>query len=233
MRPYYWFCRFICQWVSILYCRVRVFNVRHVPQKGGVLIISNHQSFLDPVLAGMGVPREMHFMARDTLFDNPGFGRLIRSVNAFPVRRGEADISAIKETLRRLRDGQVVLLFPEGTRSEDGTIKPFMAGVGSIARKAGVPVVPALVDGVFQAWPKGQALPLPCRVIVEYGEPLLPEQITKLTPEQIMDELRRRVVQMQHKWHSRVPSRRLKWWKTGPEETTGSAEPSLRLVQSA
>jgi 1-acyl-sn-glycerol-3-phosphate acyltransferase len=210
MRLYYRCCRFICHWVCTLLCRARVSGRRHVPGSGGVLLVCNHQSFLDPVLAAMALPREASYMARDSLFSNRWFARFIESLNAYPVRRGEADLAAIKETLRRLRDGKVVVIFPEGTRTEDGRIGPMLPGLAAIAKKAQVVLVPTLIDGVYQAWPKGQPFPSPSDVIVEYGEPIRPEQYARWSAEQLMDELRRRLIAMQERWHSRVPGRRLK-----------------------
>lgn len=234
MRIYFRFCRFLCRCACTLYCRVRISGRKYVPSGGGVLLVCNHQSFLDPVLAGIGLSREVSFMARDSLFENPVFGRLIASLNAYPVRRGEADLSAIKETLRRLRDGAVVVIFPEGTRSLDGRIGTMMPGLAAIARKAWVPLVPTLIDGMVQAWPKGQALPWPSEVVVEYGEALLPGEYAGWSADRITDELRERLLAMQRRWHGRVPGRRLKWWVQGPEQDSNSPRTSeIRLVRSA
>jgi 1-acyl-sn-glycerol-3-phosphate acyltransferase len=209
MRPYYWFCCFLCQWFSVLYFRVRCHGQRHIPAKGPVLIVSNHQSFMDPIFAGIALPREPSFMARDTLFRNRVFGPLIASVNAFPVRRGEADIGAIKESLRRLKAGATLVLFPEGTRSPDGKIGPMLSGVGAIAKRARVPIVPTLVDGVFKTWPRHQLLPRPGDVIVEYGPAIMPEEFENMTPEELIKEIRDRLLEMQARLHRRMPERRL------------------------
>jgi 1-acyl-sn-glycerol-3-phosphate acyltransferase len=210
VRLYYRFCRLLCRLAMILLMKARAFGVRNVPEKGGVLLVCNHQSFLDPVLAGIALSREASFMARDSLFRNPFFGRLITSVNAFPVRRNSADLGAIKEAMRRLKQGWVVILFPEGTRAKDGRIGPMLPGLGAIARRAEVPIVPMLIDGVFQAWPRDRKLPDPGDVIVEYGHPILPCEYASLTAEQLMDLIRGRILAMQTRWHSRVPARRLK-----------------------
>ncbi|UCG32141.1 MAG: 1-acyl-sn-glycerol-3-phosphate acyltransferase, partial [Phycisphaerales bacterium] len=103
MRPYYRFCRFWCQWFCLLFFRVRVFGRQNIPDRGGVLLVCNHQSFFDPVLVTMALHREGNYMARDTLFRNPWFRVLIKSLNAFPIRRGAADVQAVKETMRRLK----------------------------------------------------------------------------------------------------------------------------------
>ncbi|MCK4660551.1 MAG: 1-acyl-sn-glycerol-3-phosphate acyltransferase [Phycisphaerae bacterium] len=137
-----------------------------------MLLASNHQSFLDPILLTNALPRECHYMARDTLFRNKHFARIIRMYNSFPIKRGKADLAGVKETLRRLKAGVLVLTFPEGTRSPDGRVFPFHPGVFAIARKARVPIVPAAIEGAHEAWPRGAKLPRPARVWVEYGQPI-------------------------------------------------------------
>jgi 1-acyl-sn-glycerol-3-phosphate acyltransferase len=223
MRPYYRFMRFLAQWAMTLLFKARVFGVRHVPAEGGVLLVCNHQSFMDPVLVTMALRREGNYMARDSLFGNRLFRRLIESLNAFPVRRNAADLSAIKESLRRLKQGRVVVLFPEGTRTPDGRIGPMLPGLSAIAKKAGVPVVPTLIDGVFQAWPRDRKLPGPGNVIVEYGRPILPSEYEDLSQGQLTELLRERLLAMQRRWHGRVPERRLEWYARAPGPSTGRA----------
>ena len=192
-RPYYFFCQF---WAQVLYaslCRGRVFGRHNVPRTGGVLLVCNHQSFLDPVLATLALPRECHYMARDTLFRNPHFRRLIESLNAFPIKRGTADVTAIKETLRRLKKGQLVTAFPEGTRTRDGSLGPIQPGVVLLARKARVPVVPAMILGAFEAWPRQARLPRPHPVIVAYGEAMSVEMLNSVGDEECISEVSKRI----------------------------------------
>ena len=129
------------------------------------------------------LPRECHFMARDTLFRNPYFGGLIRALNTFPIKRGTADLVGIKEALRRLKSGALVITFPEGTRSVDGRVDSFQAGVLALARRTGAPVVPAAIEGAGNAWPRG-GMPRPARVMVEYGRPL-PEAVVHDTNHEV------------------------------------------------
>lgn len=194
VRLWYRMCRVLCRVWFALFFRGRVFGRDHVPPFGGALIVANHQSFLDPVLATLALDRECHFMARDTLFRNPLFRRLIESLNAFPVKRGTADISAIKETLRRLRQKQVVVTFPEGTRTRDGTIGPMLSGVVVVARKAGVPIVPAVILGAFEAWPRHSPLPGPSPVVIAYGEPVPAAQLEGMSDDAAIEFVRDRVV---------------------------------------
>jgi len=208
--------------MSVVYFKARRVGLRNVPVEGGALLVSNHQSFIDPVVVGIHIRREVHFMARDSLFTNAFFGRLIAAVNAFPVRRGSADLGAIKESLRLLKHGHLVLMFPEGTRTADGRVQPLLPGMFAIAKKAGVPIVPVLIEGVFKAWPRHQFLPVPGDVVVEYGAPIMPDEFADLSPDELTAAVRERLVAMQQNWHRRVPERRLQWWAR--DSSAGSAD---------
>lgn len=212
MRYTYRFCRFLCQWTCVLLFGSRVFGREHFPASGGVLLVSNHQSFMDPVLVTMALPREGNYMARDTLFQDRWFGRLIRFLNAYPIRRGTADMMAIKETMRRLKEGRVVAAFPEGTRSPDGRVGEMLAGLATVAKKCNAPIVPTLIDGMYQAWPRHQILPGFGDVVVEYGKPITPAEYARMSPDELTEEIRRRIIRMQQALHRRVPGRRLEWY---------------------
>lgn len=212
MRLHWRIGRFLTWEFATLYLRIRVVGAHHVPRRGGVILVSSHQSYLDPPLVAMIPPRESSFMARDSLFRNRRFAWLIRSLNAFPVKRDEADITAIKEALRRLKRGGSLVVFPEGTRTEDGRIGGLKPGFGAIARKARVPLVPVLVDGLFQAWPRDAKFPRPGSVIIEFGEPVFPADDANQTPESLIRTVRDRLVEMQRRLHRRSPERRLEWY---------------------
>ncbi len=177
VRPGYRFLRFLSHVGFKLYFHGRVFGIENVPEKGGVLLVANHQSFLDPVVGALALRRECHFMARDSLFHNPLLGRLLAYVNAFPVKRGAADTGAVKEILRRLKEGKAVMVFPEGSRSRDGSIQPLNPNALLIAKKAGVPIVPTAIDGTFEALPRGRRWPRRCKIHVTYAEPVPADRI--------------------------------------------------------
>jgi 1-acyl-sn-glycerol-3-phosphate acyltransferase len=190
---YYMLMRQGCWWSYILLLGGRAWGHRNVPRSGGVLLVCNHQSFLDPMLATLALPRQCSYMARDSLFRNSTFRRLIESLNAFPVRRGEADLRAIKETIRRLRDGYAVLIFPEGTRSASGQMGPIQPGVAMLAQRAGVPVAPMAIDGACDVWPRDSKLPRAGKVQVKYGRPFSVEEIASMSPQQLVDSCRQRI----------------------------------------
>lgn len=175
-EAFYRTCRHFCVGAMSALTGVRHFNV---PDTGdpadGMLLVSNHQSFLDPVLVGMSMPRPLHFLARQSLFRFPGFRELIRALGAHPLQRGRMDPAAIRTVLRLLRGGRWLLVFPEGTRTRDGSLGRFRPGSAELAARAGVPVLPVCIQGADRAWPRHQPLPRPARVAVAYGEPIPPE----------------------------------------------------------
>ena len=157
--------------------KFRVFGLENVPRTGGVLLASNHQSVLDPVLVAMVLPREMHFMARRTLFRNPVLRVIIVGYNAFAIDRDSADVKGVKSAIARLEAGNILLVFPEGTRTGDGSIGP-MKSVGVIAERAAVPIVPVLIQGAYEVWPKGRVIPHLGVISLVFGKPLSPENTT-------------------------------------------------------
>lgn len=177
MRPYYRFMRFMSQGALVLYFRGRVFGRENVPQTGGVLLACSHQSFFDPVSVTCALHREGNYMARDSLFQNSLFKRLIESLNAFPVKRGAADVGAVKEIMRRLKAGRLVIVFPEATRTRDGSIGKINANSMAVAKKTGAAIVPAVIDGAFEAWPRTSHLPRPRTTYVSYAEAITIEQV--------------------------------------------------------
>jgi 1-acyl-sn-glycerol-3-phosphate acyltransferase len=193
MRPYYHFARFVSQAALSFYFHGRVFGREKFPARGGVLLASNHQSFFDPIAVTCTLPREGNYMARDTLFRNPLFNALISSLNAFPVKRGLGDVGAVKEILRRLKDGKVVVVFPEGTRTRDGSIGTINPNSMSLARRSGAFVVPAVVDGAFEAWPRTKLLPRSKTVFVTYADSISPEQFREWSDERVAEVVTERM----------------------------------------
>ena len=169
---YYRFWRRTLQmWLTTI-CKVRVFNRHYEPAGGGVVYICNHQSFLDPMLMAYALQRPVNFMARESLFRWPPFRRLIESVHTFPVRRGTADVAALKESMRRLKANGQLAMFAEGTRTSDGRIGPFLPGAAMLCQRAAEWTVPVLIDGAFETWPRTQMLPRPGNIVVRYAPPI-------------------------------------------------------------
>jgi 1-acyl-sn-glycerol-3-phosphate acyltransferase len=180
-----------------LCCRFRVYGRENVPAEGPVILASNHQSYLDPVYCGVGLRRHLVYVARDSLFRYRLFAFLINSLNAIPVSRDKADIAAMRAIIARLQEGAAVCLYPEGTRTRDGRIIPVKAGFGLLCRRAKAVVVPVLIDGAFETWPRHKRFFQPGSVVVHFGTPLTPVQIETMSNEDLAEYLTRTLRQMQ------------------------------------
>ena len=126
------------------------------PKKNGMIIISNHQSNLDPIVVGCIMPRRMNFLAKESLFDIFPLGWFLRQVDTIPIDREGMGVSGMKETLRRLKRNESILIFPEGTRSRDGEMVPLKPGFVALAKRVKLPMVPIGIDGTFTSWPPGK-----------------------------------------------------------------------------
>lgn len=151
----------------------------NIPKKGGVLVVSNHASNLDPVVLSATAHRPLAYMAKESLFKVPFLGWLITIYLAFPVKRGAADRGALTAAVKKLKNGYAVGMFPEGTRSEDGTIGEGKIGPAMIAAHAGVPVVPVAIWGTQYAWGKNKKLEFFRKLVTQAGEPLYFEKETQ------------------------------------------------------
>lgn len=180
MRRWYRFGRCLFTVYFRLYHRGRVVGAENVPASGACILAGNHVSFLDPPFFGLACPREIYFLARDTLFRHGPMGWLLRSWNCVPVRREGGDLAAMRTVMRLLEQGHAVLMFPEGTRSRDGRLQEARPGIGMIVARAQVPVVPMRIFGAERALPRGKWFPRPIPVTVVIGEPFrypLPQEV--------------------------------------------------------
>lgn len=175
MDPLYGICHYALTVFYDVFFRGEIAGLENVPHSGPFLVASNHASHLDPPLVGCHIPRQMAFFARKTLW-KPGLASWwLDGVGAIPVDRdGGSDVSAIKNVLRTLQAGKALTLFPEGTRSTDGTLQPPKSGVGMIACRARVPVVPVRIFNSHIAFGKGGGFRPGTRVSIVYGKPLQP-----------------------------------------------------------
>jgi 1-acyl-sn-glycerol-3-phosphate acyltransferase len=172
--------------------RWRATGQQSIPQSGGLLLISNHLSYLDVFFLGIPLQRPLNFVARSTLFV-PVLAGLMRSVGAFPIQREGMGASGMKETLRRLRAGGIVTLFPEGTRSPDGQLGPLKPGIAVLVARAGVPVVPVGLAGMFEIWPRSRPFPLPHPIRIHFGPAIYPEDLSGMETGAITAMIRQRL----------------------------------------
>ncbi len=190
--------RFITSLAARLCFRVKLEGTENFPKEGPFLLLSNHQSYFDPVLCAMATKRELCFMARDTLFKNKYFGSLITTLNAIPLKRGESDIAAMRKILEKLGDGYGVCLYPEGTRTSTGSIAEIKPGFSLLSRRANAPAIPFVIDGMFEAWPRTRKFPkLGTKLYVKVGKPIYPDRIKELGDREFSAVLTRTLRQMQ------------------------------------
>lgn len=164
---------------------MRVVHPERMVEQGPLILAVNHSSFFDPPLAGICSRRGVYFLARKTLLKWPFFGPLFPAMNVIPVERDGNDMSALREVIKKIKEGNGVVLFPEGTRSKDGNIQPARAGIGLVIAKTGAPVLPMRIFGAYDAFPKNaKGLHFP-QITVVIGEPLrfAPEEIASATRE--------------------------------------------------
>lgn len=171
-RSFTW--KFLQVFAGIL-CRVmfdlKVRGREHLPRRGGVLIVSNHQSYIDPVVLAVTFDRPFAYLADAYLFKFKPFAWLIRKLNAFPIKTGSGDVGAMKETIRLLQSGEVLNVFPEGHRTRHGGLQKVEGGVALAIRRAKVPVMPAIIVGAYEAFSRHSLLPRTGNVRVMFGPP--------------------------------------------------------------
>ena len=191
--------RFVRVLFAIVY-RARIIGAENVPRSGPLLLVANHQSYLDPPLVGSTVyTRHIDFIARMGLFKFSGFfGWFIATLNSIPIKEEGSDTAAIKEVLRRLEDGRAVLIFPEGSRSETGRMDDFKRGVAVLVKRSRCPVLPIAVEGCYDAWPRGTSRPrlFGARVAIHYGDPISHEDLMANGADQALVRLHDQINEM-------------------------------------
>ena len=192
-RWWYSFSRAVMWCVTKVYFRYHYLGGEHVPPHGPLVVLCNHQSNLDPVLVGVACPRQLSFLARDTLFVG-WFAWLIRSFDAIPIDREGTGLAGIRATLGRLKKGDAVLLFPEGTRTPDGELQPLKPGFASLVRRGNAAIVPAALTGAFHSMPRGVKWPRPVRIAMQFGPAITPEEIAALNDEELVKRVAERIV---------------------------------------
>ena len=184
---FYWAVRLSSQFFGVLLFDMRSFDRQKIPGEGAALILSTHQSHFDPVLIGVTFNERLNYLARRSLFNNRLFGTAISLLDAIELDRDRSGLAGLKETMQRLKQGEKVLIFPEGTRTSDGEIAPLKPGFLSVARRSKAQLIPVAITGAYDALPKGTKIPVrkPLRVVI--GDVIEPGEIADLSDEGILE----------------------------------------------
>jgi 1-acyl-sn-glycerol-3-phosphate acyltransferase len=197
--------------LTFTYCRrYEVVGREHVPMTGGAIVVANHLNNADPPMIQRALPRYVTFMAKKEMIDAPVIGPLFRAWGAFPVKRGEADLGAVREACRVIERGDVLMMFPEGTRSRTGRLGAGHPGTALIARRTGAPIVPVAITGTEGiAWPGVFVRPRSVkRIRVTIGEPFVLGDATRGAGamQRDADEIMRRIAAMLPPEYAGVPT---------------------------
>jgi 1-acyl-sn-glycerol-3-phosphate acyltransferase len=207
-RLWWQLCHFVYSHVYTFGFSLRTEGMAHVPRSGPLLVVANHQSFLDPVAIGLAFPRRLIYLARKTLFRNPVFSWLIRSLNAVPIDQEGVGKEGLKTVLDQLALRKAVLVFPEGERTLTGQMNPLKPGVHLIIKRARAPIIPVGIAGAYGAWPRNRGYPLaaplfwppnPGTMAVSVGRPLDPRRFAEMPRPQALQELFNVMAQVQRR----------------------------------
>ena len=171
--------------VSVLGFRVRF--AERLPREGGLLVLSSHQSHLDPLLLGLATDRRLSSLARASLYRFKPFAAVITALDAVPIDRDASIVKSMKAVIGRLRAGSAVVIFPEGTRTATGTLGEIKSGFALLAKKAEVPIVPVAIVGAYECWPRTRRMPRPGRIRLEFGRVIPASEIARLDERQITE----------------------------------------------
>jgi len=185
-------------WVLCRTLGVAVFGFRArfaepLPATGGVLVLSSHQSHLDPLLLGLACDRRLSSLARSSLFHFKPFAAAITALDAVPIDRDASMVAAMKAVIGRLKAGRAVTVFPEGSRTADGRLGEFKPGFAILAKRAEVPIVPVAIVGAFECWPRTRPFPRPGRIRLEFGPALSAAEVAALGEQELFAECVRRI----------------------------------------
>ncbi len=172
MNPTYWVCYNFSKLIAKVLFRFRAIHQERLIESGPAIFAMNHESYLDPPFAGIGVTRAVYFLARKSLLNLPLLGWLLPRLNVIPVDQEGGDRSALKILIRLLKAGHCTVVFPEGGRTLDGNLQPAQPGLGLIVARTLAPVVPMRIFGARQAWPRGSSRIRLSRITVVVGEPI-------------------------------------------------------------
>jgi 1-acyl-sn-glycerol-3-phosphate acyltransferase len=185
-RAWYRFTQFVIGVIARIYFRVSTHGRDNAPMSGPVVFVCNHASHLDPLLVGVFCPRIICYFARVSLFTGP-LGPLIRSYDAIPVDNQTSPLAGVRATLARVKQGDAVLVFPEGARTQDGAMQKLQPGFITLIRRGKASLAPVGLSGAYEAMPRGVLFPRPKKIAVVYGEAIPHERLAEMTDENLLE----------------------------------------------
>lgn len=183
---------------GVLIFDLRIVGRHHMDFDGSAVVLSTHQSHFDPVLIGLSYNGRMNYLARRTLFNNRLLGTIIYLLDAIELDRDRSGIAGLKETLKRLKNGRKVLVFPEGTRTSDGQIAPLRPGFLSVARRGKAPLLPIAVTGAFEALPRTSRWPWRYPICVAIGRRIEADVVASMSDDEVLALLTQRLKECFH-----------------------------------
>ena len=186
----------LCRALGISVFGVRARFAEPLPATGGLIVLSSHQSHLDPLLLGLACNRRLSSLARSSLYRFKPFGFVITALDAVPIDREASAVAAMKTVIKRLEDGAAVIIFPEGTRTPTGGLGEIKSGFALLAKRARVPIVPVAIVGAWECWPRTRLVPRPGRIRLEFGRLLRPEEIAEMDERTLLAECTSRLEEL-------------------------------------
>lgn len=186
----------VCRTLGVAVFGIRVRFTEPLPAQGGLLLLSSHQSHLDPLIVGLASDRRVSSLARASLFHFKPLGILITALDAVPIDRNASMVMAMKAVIARLKGGAAVVIFPEGTRTSTGRLGELKPGFTLLAKRAGVPVMAVAIVGAYECWPRWRLLPRPGRIRVEFGRLITAAEIARLDERELAAEVARQLAEL-------------------------------------
>lgn len=177
----------LCRTLGVSLFGFRVRFAEPLPATGGLLVLSSHQSHLDPLLLGLACDRKLSSLARSSLFHFGPFGAVISALDAVPIDRNASMVAAMRAVIDRLKQGKAVVVYPEGSRTHDGRLGEFKPGFALMAKRAAVPIVPVAIVGAFDCWPRSRRFPRPGRIRLEFGRVITAAEVAACGDQELFD----------------------------------------------
>ena len=177
----------VCRTLAVSVFGFRVRFAEPLPRRGGLIVLSSHQSLFDPLLLGLAADRRLSSLARSSLYRFKPFAAVITALDAVPIDRNASMVKAMKAVIGRLRAGCAVVIFPEGTRTATGELGEIKGGFALLAKKAEVPIVPVAIVGAYECWPRSRLLPRPGRIRLEFGRVISAAEVARLDEQALVE----------------------------------------------